>query len=61
MCFFLGASDGAMTDTKNADAVSNSWWQWLVAEHYLDQTCKTLAPDKILQGKISDNYSTSAQ
>ena len=59
--FVLGASDGTMADTEDADAAPTPSDKGYVTVHYLDRTGKTLAPDKILQGKIGDNYSTSAQ
>ncbi|WP_278951014.1 MucBP domain-containing protein [Lactobacillus apis] len=59
--FVLGASDGTMTNTEDEDAAPTSGDKGYVTVHYLDRTGKTLAPDKILQGKIGSTYSTSSR
>ena len=55
--FVLGVSDGTIGINASPAPSNNSY----VIVHYHDQAGKTLAPDKILQGKIGDTYFTSIQ
>lgn len=59
--FVLGASDGTMTDTKNADVAPTSDDRGYVSIHYLDRSGNQIAPYKTLQGKIGQSYVSSAQ